>query len=206
MKGMVLTAPHEVTPRDVKPPDRDSGEALIRVSNSGICGTDLKIFQGGIPVAYPRIMGHESVGEVAEAGTGIKSGAPVIVDPAYSCGTCYICRSGQPNLCPNGGLLGRDVDGGFADLQTVPAQNIYTLPDQIDPAVAPLIQPMTTVTLDLCVVLLVATGFLPSKSAITRSLFFCWAAAAGIVWSTSRTMAVRLVRIVFFMVIGFGTV
>ena len=136
MKGMVLTAPHEVAPKDVKPPERDSGEALIRVSNSGICGTDLKIFQGGIPVAYPRIMGHESVGEVAEAGTGVKSGAPVIVDPAYCCGTCYICRSGQPNLCPNGGLLGRDVDGGFAELQTVPAQ--------IDLSVAPLIQPMTT--------------------------------------------------------------
>lgn len=144
MKGMVLAAPHEVAPKDVKPPERDSGEALIRVSNSGICGTDLKIFQGGIPVAYPRIMGHESVGEVAEAGAGVKSGAPVIVDPAYNCGTCYICRSGQPNLCPNGGLLGRDVDGGFAELQTVPAQNIYMLPEQIDLSVAPLIQPMTT--------------------------------------------------------------
>ena len=144
MKGMVLTAPHEVAPKDVKPPQRDSGEALIRISNSGICGTDLKIFQGGIPVAYPRIMGHESVGEVAEGGTGVKSGVPVIVDPAYSCGTCFICRSGQPNLCPKGGLLGRDVDGGFAELQAVPAQNLYTLPERIDAAVAPLIQPMTT--------------------------------------------------------------
>ncbi len=144
MKAMVLKARADVALGDVKRPERDSGEALIHVSNSGICGTDLKIFQGGIPVAYPRIMGHESVGEVAEGGTGVKSGAPVIVDPAYSCGVCYTCRAGQPNLCPNGGLLGRDVDGGFAEYQTVPAQNIYTLPEQIDPAEAPLIQPMTT--------------------------------------------------------------
>ena len=144
MRAMVLEFANRVSLEEVKRPVREMGETLIRVSHTGICGTDLKIFQGGIAVDYPRIMGHESVGEVIEGGAGVTSGAPVIVDPAYFCGNCYICRAGQPHLCPNGGLIGRDVDGGFADYLSFPARNAYVLPDAIDVAAAPLIQPMTT--------------------------------------------------------------
>ena len=141
MRAIVLNAVNEVAVEDVRRPSPEAGETLIRVSHSGICGTDLKIFQGGIPVDYPRIMGHESVGEVVD---GAKLGTPVIVDPVYSCGACYVCDAGQPNLCPNGGLIGRDVDGGFADYVLAPVRNVYALPDEIDPAEAPLLQPMTT--------------------------------------------------------------
>ena len=141
MRALVLKAANEVHLEDVKRPSPESGETLIHVSHSGICGTDLKIFQGAIPVDYPRIMGHESVGEVI---TGKKSSASVIVDPVYSCGTCYVCLAGQSNLCPNGGLIGRDIDGGFAEYLAAPSHNVYALPDEIDPAEAPLLQPMTT--------------------------------------------------------------
>ena len=141
MRAIVLNAANEVHLEDVRRPSPEAGETLIHVSHSGICGTDLKIFQGGIPVDYPRIMGHESVGEVVN---GTKSSASVIVDPVYSCGTCYVCLAGQPNLCPNGGLIGRDIDGGFAEYVAAPARNVYALPDEIDPAEAPLLQPMTT--------------------------------------------------------------
>ena len=144
MRAMILKAPNEVALESVKRPTPGFGEALIRVSHSGICGTDLKIFQGDIPVDYPRIMGHEAIGVVVEGGTEASSGAPVILDPAYHCGGCYTCRAGQPNLCPNGGLIGRDVDGGFAEYVSVPARNVHVLPDEIDPADAPLIQPMST--------------------------------------------------------------
>ncbi len=141
MRALVLNAASDIGLEDVKRPDPEQGETLIRVSHSGICGTDLKIFQGGIAVDYPRIMGHESVGEIVE---GPNSGTPVIVDPVYSCGTCYVCQAGQPNLCPNGGLIGRDIDGGFADYLTAPTRNVYALPAEIDPAEAPLLQPLTT--------------------------------------------------------------
>ena len=103
----------------------------------------LKIFQGGIPVDYPRILGHESVGEVV-SGENIAPGTAVIVDPAYYCGACYNCRDGQSHLCPNGGLIGRDVNGGFADYMTAPSGNVHALPDDLESEVAPLIQPMTT--------------------------------------------------------------
>ncbi len=146
MKAMVLTAAKEVELEDVREPQADSGESLVRVHNTGICGTDLKIFQGGIPVQYPLIMGHETVGEVvkASAGSDIKEGAHVIVDPVYYCGRCFHCHAGQTHLCPNGGILGRDRDGGFADYVTVPSDNLYLLPDDVDEADAPLIQVLTT--------------------------------------------------------------
>lgn len=146
MKAMVLTAPNEVVSDDVPDPSPDRGEILIRVASAGICGTDLKIFQGGIPVRYPLIMGHETVGEVVESapGNGIVEGARVLVDPAYFCGNCFHCRAGQQHLCPHGGLIGRDRDGGFAEYISAPTTNVYPLPDEIDSAEAPLIQVLTT--------------------------------------------------------------
>lgn len=143
MKAMVLTAPQKAVLETIGTPKAGADETLIRVTKTGICGTDLKIFQGGIPVSYPRVMGHESVGEVVSGGT-LKRGTKVIVDPAYYCGNCYNCRDGQTHLCPNGGLIGRDVDGGFAEHMTAPTRNVYPLPNDIDMDVAPLIQPMTT--------------------------------------------------------------
>lgn len=143
MKAMMLSAPKQVALKTADKPEPGPGETLIRVTKTGICGTDLKIFQGGIPVAYPRIMGHESVGEVM-AGGPLTPGTGVIVDPAYYCGQCYNCRDGQTHLCPNGGLIGRDVDGGFAEYLVAPAQNVHALPNGLDQGVAPLIQPMTT--------------------------------------------------------------
>ena len=140
---MVLTAPREVSSQKVPVPNVNPDETLIRVTNSGICGTDLKIYQGGIPVDYPRVLGHESVGEVVSGGT-LKPGTPIIVDPAYYCGACYNCRDGQSHLCPNGGLIGRDVEGGFADYMVAPSRNLHALPNDLKPDIAPLIQPMTT--------------------------------------------------------------
>jgi 2-desacetyl-2-hydroxyethyl bacteriochlorophyllide A dehydrogenase len=143
MQAMVLTAPREVSSQKVPVPNVNPDETLIRVTKSGICGTDLKIYQGGIPVDYPRVLGHESVGEVVSGGT-LKPGTPIIVDPAYYCGACYNCRDGQSHLCPNGGLIGRDVEGGFADYMVAPSRNLHALPNDLKPDIAPLIQPMTT--------------------------------------------------------------
>ena len=143
MKSMVLAGPKKILENNSDMPKAGPDETLIRVIKTGICGTDLKIFQGGIPVTYPRIMGHESVGEIV-SGSSFKAGTTVIVDPAYYCGSCYNCRDGQTHLCPNGGLIGRDVEGGFAEYMTAPSRNVYALPDDIESSVTPLIQPLTT--------------------------------------------------------------
>lgn len=143
---MVLKAPRELALDEVSRPSLGPGQVLVRVSHSGICGTDLKIYNGAIPVNYPRIMGHEMIGEIAEAGEGVefKSGYRVIVDPELFCGACFHCRIGQTHLCPNGKLLGRDANGGFAEFVAAPASHVFRLPDSIDSRTGPLIQVLTT--------------------------------------------------------------
>src|SRR5437763_445493 len=122
MKAMVLQAPWELEPGDVSQPPLDARQVLVRVTHSGICGTDYKIYSGAIPVAYPRVMGHEMAGEVIDAGgAAVRRGDRVIVDPQLYCGTCFHCRLGQTHLCPKGVLIGRDVNGGFAELVSAPA-------------------------------------------------------------------------------------
>jgi 2-desacetyl-2-hydroxyethyl bacteriochlorophyllide A dehydrogenase len=146
MKAMVLRAPRELAADNVAIPKLSAGQVLVRVTHSGVCGTDLKIFNGAIPVRYPLIMGHEATGEVVDAGgqLGIRAGDRVIMDPELFCGVCFHCRVGQTHLCPSGQLLGRDANGGFAEYVAVPASHVFPLPDSIDSRTAPLIQVLTT--------------------------------------------------------------
>ncbi len=134
---MVLRAPSDLALSDVAPPQVPAGHVLVRITHSGLCGTDLKIYKGAIRAQYPLIMGHEMVGETA-------TGERVIVDPVLYCGSCFHCRIGQTNLCPAGGLIGRESDGGFAEYAAVPASHVFRLPDSIDIRIAPLIQVATT--------------------------------------------------------------
>ena len=146
MKAMILRAPSELALDDVPPPKPSRDQVLIRVTNSSICGTDLKIYNGSIPVRHPLIMGHELVGEVVEGGDEGKfqPGDRVIIDPILHCRVCLDCQSGRTNLCPHGGLLGRETNGGFAEYVTVPRTFVYRLPDEIQNRTAPLIQVLTT--------------------------------------------------------------
>jgi 2-desacetyl-2-hydroxyethyl bacteriochlorophyllide A dehydrogenase len=145
MQAMVLTAPEDLIADDVLRPRLDAGHVLVRVTHSGICGTDYKIYSGAIPVSYPRIMGHEMTGEVVDGGdTAFRSGERVIVDPELYCGACFHCRIGQTHLCPTGMLIGRDTDGGFAQYVAVKASQVFRVPASIDGRTAPLIQVLTT--------------------------------------------------------------
>ena len=145
MKAMVLTGPNELRLDEVAKPAAGRSDVLVKVTHSGICGTDYKIFNGSIPVRYPRIMGHEMAGEVVETGASqLHAGDRVIVDPQLYCRTCFHCRIGQTHLCRNGVLVGRDRDGGFAEYVTVPASHVFPLPASVETRVAPLIQVLTT--------------------------------------------------------------
>ena len=146
MRAMVLEASNTLAEAEVKRPAPGPGEALVRVTHSGLCGTDLKIFNGGIEVAHPLIMGHELIGELVEGegAGGAVTGGRVIIDTALYCGTCFHCRAGLTNICPEGGLLGRDKDGGFAEFAVAPSANIHPLPDTVADDEAPLIQVLTT--------------------------------------------------------------
>ena len=151
LQAAVLTGPGLMELREIEEPTVGPGEASVRIRAVGICGTDLSIFKGKIPVVYPRIMGHEMVGEVvsvpddAVADGGPEPGTRVIVDPNVACRRCARCREGRANLCSAGWLLGRDRDGALRGTVAAPAENLYRLPDGLEDHVAPLIQVLTTV-------------------------------------------------------------
>lgn len=145
MRAIVLRHACDLAVADVERPEPRPGEVLVRVTHTGICGTDLKIFTGAMPASYPIIMGHEIAGEVISGGDGaVQSGERVLVDPVLYCGTCFECRGGRTNLCAHGGVIGREVNGGFADYVAAPQSHVYPLPASIESREAPLIQVLTT--------------------------------------------------------------
>jgi L-iditol 2-dehydrogenase len=146
LRAAILTGPGRLELGEVDEPVRGTGEVSLRVGAVGICGTDLSIHAGKIPVAYPRIIGHEIVGTIVapETSRGLASGTAVIVDPGIACGACPQCLEGRGNICTAGPLLGRDADGGLREILVVRAANVHPLPDEIDPSVAPLLQVLAT--------------------------------------------------------------
>jgi threonine dehydrogenase-like Zn-dependent dehydrogenase len=133
----------EVAVRDIQRPAA-ADAALVRVELAGVCGTDLKIASGAIPVTTPRVLGHEIVGRVVSSGALVPAGTRVLVDPAVSCGRCRPCSTGMTNLCANGGLLGRDSDGGFAEYIAIPESSLHPIPDAMPDEDAALLQVLST--------------------------------------------------------------
>lgn len=118
----------------------DSRDAIVRVTMSSICSSDLHIKHGSVPRAVPGItVGHEMVGIVEETGkdvTRVKPGDRVTVNVETFCGTCFFCQNGYVNNCtdPNGGwALGCRIDGGQAEYVRVPYadQGLNKIPDEV---------------------------------------------------------------------------
>lgn len=120
--------------------------AIVAPERAGLCGTDLKILSGAIPVAMPLVLGHEVVGRVVAPGARglVEAGTRVVVNPGAFCGWCPDCRSERPNLCARGGLLGREADGLFADLVAVDELLLHPVPDHVPPAEAVVLQVLGT--------------------------------------------------------------
>jgi L-iditol 2-dehydrogenase len=140
-----VVAPDSIEITDVSEPDPASS-VLVRVGQVGICGTDTKILAGKIPVEYPRIMGHEMVGEVVSApdGSPYGAGTRVLVDPGVACGWCHLCRAGRFNICVNGGLLGRDMDGVFTEYHLAPFNRLIPVPAAVSDKASGLLQVLGT--------------------------------------------------------------
>jgi L-gulonate 5-dehydrogenase len=130
-----------------KPAVKSPADVLIKVQRVGICGSDIHIYHGKNPFAvYPRVWGHEFVGEVLETGTAVQTtrpGDPVVVEPIIACGTCYACRQGRPNVCEKLQVMGVHIDGGCQEYIVVPAANVHVLPPGLPWDEAVLIEPFT---------------------------------------------------------------
>ena len=128
MKAIICEQPGKLIMREVDPPRPKPGEALIRMRRVGICGTDIHAFKGEQPYfTYPKILGHELAGEIAEIGKntyGLKNGDPVVIIPYVECGKCIACRQGKTNCCARINLFGVHWDGGMQEYLSVPVDHL----------------------------------------------------------------------------------
>jgi len=119
----------------LKMPKLKAKEVTVRIRAAGICHSDLNYRDGVSSVGHlPIILGHEISGQIvdiAENVEGVGEGDRVCIHYVKSCGKCLFCGMGKENLCENYQMIGKDVDGGFAEFINVPAKNILKLPDCI---------------------------------------------------------------------------
>jgi len=124
-------------------------EVLIKVAQTGICGTDLHIYcwddwaQRNIPV--PRVIGHEFVGHIVEIGKTVKGFSlddRVTAEGHITCGSCRNCRAGKRHLCHEAIGIGGGRDGAFAEYIAMPASNLWKLNSEISSSVAAIMDPL----------------------------------------------------------------
>jgi 2-desacetyl-2-hydroxyethyl bacteriochlorophyllide A dehydrogenase len=145
MFAAVLNSYNKIEWQEVTEPEPGDNDVLIQVTFASICGTDEHIFTGEFHprTQLPLIPGHEFVGIVAEKGTNVKGfhiGDKVVVDPIIWCGECDACRAGHYPACSSLKLIGIDLDGGFAELISVPGSMVLKLPGNIQGQHAALIE------------------------------------------------------------------
>ena len=132
MRAILCEEPGRLVLVERPEPTPSAGEVLVRIGRAGVCGTDFHIFRGKQPfLEYPRVIGHELAGEVAEAppGSPLSPGQRVAIIPYISCMDCVACRRGKTNCCQKIRVLGVHVDGGLCDYLSVPERNVLPVGD-----------------------------------------------------------------------------
>jgi threonine dehydrogenase-like Zn-dependent dehydrogenase len=130
---------------DVPTPAPAPGEALLRVTGCGICGSDLHL--ASQLAATGTVLGHEIAGAVASVGEGVdqgrwRPGTAVVARPLAGCGRCSFCVGGRPDHCAQFQLIGLERNGGFAEFVTVRADELFELPASVGLDEQPLVEPL----------------------------------------------------------------
>ncbi|WP_274473853.1 zinc-dependent alcohol dehydrogenase family protein [Mangrovimonas aestuarii] len=126
---------------DLPIPEPKHGEVLVKVYVCGVCHTELDEIEGRTPPSdFPRVLGHQVVGEVVKKGEGCdktEKGQRVGVAWIFSaCGKCKFCNEGRENLCDDFLATGRDVNGGYAEYMVVPESYVHNIPETFTAAEA----------------------------------------------------------------------
>jgi threonine dehydrogenase-like Zn-dependent dehydrogenase len=139
MKALRYSPPLELV-SDAPVPRRE-GESLVQVISAGICNTDLEITRGY--AGFQGILGHEFVGSVVESPQPELVGRRVVGEINVGCGECELCLAGDGRHCARRTVLGiRHRDGAFAEYLSLPARNLFVLPDSITDDQAVFIEPL----------------------------------------------------------------
>lgn len=141
MKAVVFKGKDRIAVEEVPKPTPRAGEAVIRITTTTICGTDVHIVRGEYPVKPGLILGHEPVGVIEELGAGLEpfysAGQRVIVGAITPCGQCFYCLNGSHSQC-GGGIggwrFGNTINGAWAEYLLVPdaRANLAPIPEGLD--------------------------------------------------------------------------
>jgi alcohol dehydrogenase len=151
MKALVYHGPGKRAWEEKPRPEiQVATDAIVRITTSTICGTDLHILKGDLPGVTPgRILGHEGVGVVTEVGaavTAVRPGDRVIISCVTACGKCDYCRKGMYSHCRDGGwILGNTIDGTQTELVRIPHadMSLYNFPADGDEEALVMLSQMT---------------------------------------------------------------
>jgi propanol-preferring alcohol dehydrogenase len=136
VRAMLLDAPGRPLRRaDIPRPEPGPGQVLLAVAACGVCRTDLHVLDGELASPkLPLVLGHEIVGTVVLAGSGVdhftagqRVGVPWL---GWSCGECRYCRGARENLCDRARFTGYQIDGGYAEYTVADARFCFPVPDQ----------------------------------------------------------------------------
>ena len=140
MQALVYNGPGRKSVEDrTKPAIQSPGDAIVRITKTTVCGTDLHILKGDVATCQPgTVLGHEGVGIVDEVGAGVTSFRPgerVLISCITACGRCEPCRKGMYSHCTTGGwILGNSIDGTQAEFVRIPHADtsLYPIPAGAD--------------------------------------------------------------------------
>lgn len=141
MKRLVWRGGFSFTYDDaLEPRPLTRNEVLVRPTAVGICGTDIHIIEGRLPLARPPlVLGHEIAGVVEAVGNAVdraQVGDRITIDQVVGCGNCAMCKRGSRQFCKNGFELGITADGGCQPFVVIPQENAFVIPSTIPDEVA----------------------------------------------------------------------
>jgi threonine dehydrogenase-like Zn-dependent dehydrogenase len=140
MRAIVFNDGLTYQPRQAEP-DLAEGDTLVRVSQAGVCATDLEITRGYMN--FRGILGHEFVGQVVQSPAKELVGKRVVGEINIACGRCDLCLSGLSNHCRDRSVLGIDAhNGAFADFLRLPAANLHIVPNSVEDEQAVFVEPL----------------------------------------------------------------
>jgi 2-desacetyl-2-hydroxyethyl bacteriochlorophyllide A dehydrogenase len=145
MKAGIYQGVQEIVIQEIAYASPAPGFVIVETKRTGICGSDLHHYFGHWQTSTTFAAGHETTGVVAEIGagvTGVKPGDRVVIEPFIHCGQCIYCRTGDYNHCLAGKWHFQHYHGGFAEVMTVHASQLFVLPDNMSFEQGALVEPL----------------------------------------------------------------
>lgn len=146
MIQQVMTAPGEITFREIPVPQAEAHQVLVKIRMIGVCGSDIHVYHGKHPfTTYPVTQGHEVSGEIVALGesvTGLQIGQKVTIEPQVFCGHCHPCTHGKYNLCESLKVMGFQTTGTASTYFAVDASKITPIPQAMPFEEGAMIEPL----------------------------------------------------------------